>query len=205
MEHACVPLVGRCDAHDESLGGGAALLSQVRVHLAPAARIVRNFFIKKLQETSEISRRTTSSCTSFQSSGQEKLCPPFKDLIILDLDRRHEDEEDDPRTGDVHEGDVNRRSEEQGAVDLTLCSRCRTCSWTRTRSFLRSTTSFSSPSLSRDFRHQNEEQRAFLAIRGHTRTRCNAIPLCSQPGGRIYSRGERPSGRPRGSGPSGAR
>jgi hypothetical protein len=31
-----IPLVGRCNAHDDSLGGGGALLSRVRVHLAPA-------------------------------------------------------------------------------------------------------------------------------------------------------------------------
>jgi hypothetical protein len=31
-----IPLVGRRDAHDDGLGGGGALLSHVRVHLAPA-------------------------------------------------------------------------------------------------------------------------------------------------------------------------
>jgi hypothetical protein len=45
-----IPLVGRRDAHDDGLGGGGALLSHVRVHLAPAkscdrhrSEITRNF------------------------------------------------------------------------------------------------------------------------------------------------------------------
>jgi len=64
-----VPLVGWCNAHDDSLGGGGgALLSHVRVHLAPAGNPGSRSGYDHQKFSSRGAQLPHGCSTSFQSS-----------------------------------------------------------------------------------------------------------------------------------------